>query len=259
MPLTYSGYLKLPKLLDLQEVLSNPPEHDEALFIIIHQTYELWFKLLLHELEKVGRDFSQDDLYGAIATFKRARMVMKILVGQFDILETMTPMSFTHFRNHLDSSAAQSTQFRELEFFLGYKRPELINSLELGDPGVASVQKRLKERSLIDHFYDFLEYRGVKIPAELRQRDRTLAAISDKEVQNGLLSLYETKPEVAILFELMTDFDEGLQEWRYRHVKLVERMIGDKPGTGGSSGVAYLRETLFRPLFADLWAIRHML
>jgi tryptophan 2,3-dioxygenase len=198
-------------------------------------------------------------LYGAIATFKRARMVMKILVGQFDILETMSPMAFALFRGHLDSSAAQSTQFRELEFLLGYKRPELINSLEAGDPGIASVEKRLKERSLIDHFYDFLEYRGVKIPAGLRQRDRTLAATANEEVQNGMVNLYKTQPDVAILFELMTDFDEGLQEWRYRHVKLVERMIGDKPGTGGSSGVTYLRETLFRPVFTDLWGIRKML
>src|SRR5438552_5500437 len=121
-PLTYASYLDLEKLLALQKPRSSPPEHDETLFIIIHQTYELWFKLLLHEFEKIKRDFSAGELYGAIHTFKRCRTIMKTLVGQLDILETMTPMSFTSFRDRLETASGfQSSQFRELEFVLGYK------------------------------------------------------------------------------------------------------------------------------------------
>src|SRR6185295_12119455 len=126
--LIYSTYLKLPDLLQLQQPRSSPPEHDEMLFIIIHQTYELWFKLLLHELEKVKGGFSTNDLYGAIHTIHRCRTIMKTLVGQLDILETMTPMSFTSFRDRLETSSGfQSYQFRELEFVLGYKRPNVLH------------------------------------------------------------------------------------------------------------------------------------
>ncbi len=260
MKLNYANYLKLDKLLDMQEVLSKPPEHDEFLFIVIHQAYELWFKVILFEIEKIKRDFSAGSLFGAVATFKRIRTVMKTLVGQFDILETMTPLSFSQFRERLDTaSGVQSTQFRELEFVLGMKRPELLNSLDPAMPGVAAVRRRLGERSLIDHFYDFLEKRGAKVPPELKSRDAALPAAASEPLQSEILRLYKDSPEDAILFELMTDFDEGLQEWRYRHMKLAERTIGDKRGTAGTPGVGYLRETLFRPVFADLWAIRHKL
>ena len=260
MPLTYWNYLKLDTLLNLQEPKSEPPEHDETLFIVIHQVYELWFKLLLHELDKVKRDFSADDLYGAIATFKRARMVMKTLVGQLDILETMTPMSFESFRDRLENASGfQSAQFREFEFLLGYKRADVLRYLPPNHPRLAEVQERLHGRSLVDHFYDFLEHRGVEIPDPLRSRDLTLMTEPNEQVQDGILGLYKSKPDVAILLELMTDFDEGLQEWRYRHVKVVERTIGSKHGTGGSPGVPFLKESLFRPIFPDLWAIRHRL
>lgn len=131
MPLTYSTYLDIPALLSLQKPRSSPPEHDEMLFIVIHQTYELWFKLLLHELDKIKRDFSAGDLYGAIATWQRCRTIMKTLVGQLDILETMTPMSFTSFRDRLETSSGfQSAQFREIEFLLGYKRPGVVKYLK---------------------------------------------------------------------------------------------------------------------------------
>lgn len=258
--LNYATFLKLGELLDLQEVLSDPPEHDETLFIIIHQTYELWFKLMLFEIEKIKRDFSKNDLFGAIATFKRIRTVMKTLVAQFDILETMTPMSFVHFRDRLDTASGfQSTQFRELEFVLGQKRPEVLKAMDPTLPAVKALESRLKERSLVDYFYDFLEKRGVKIPPEIKSKDVTFPSVPDEKVQEGVLRLYKNNPDVAILFELMMDFDEGQQEWRYRHMKLAERTIGDKRGTGGTPGVAYLRETLFKPIFADLWAIRHKL
>ena len=258
MELNYANYLKLPRLLDLQEPLSKPEEHDEMLFIVIHQVYELWFKLLLHEFEKIGRDLSENELFRAIAGFKRVRTVMKTLVGQLDILETMTPMSFSGFRERLDTASGfQSVQFRELEFVLGQKRAEILNAHASGSPARNALEKRLKERSVIDHFYDFLRHRGVAIPDELATRDVALPTIPNEVIQENIYRLYKEQPDVGILLELMTDFDEGQQEWRYRHVKLTERTIGNKKGTGGSLGVEFLKQTLFKPIFPDLWAVRH--
>lgn len=260
MPLTYADYLKIDTLLSLQQPRSEPPEHDEQLFIVIHQTYELWFKLLLHEFEKIKRDFSAGDLWGAVHTFKRCRTVLKTLVGQIDILETMTPMSFASFRDRLDTASGfQSVQFRELEFALGYKRPDTLRYYQQIPGATERLQRRLQQRSLYDHFYDLLETRGVAVPPDLRERDAAAGTQADERVQAGLLALYKQSPDFAVLLELMTDFDEGLQEWRYRHVKLVERTIGNKRGTGGSPGVEFLKRSLFQPAFPDLWAIRHQL
>lgn len=258
MAVNYSSYLKLDELLSLQRPLSSPPEHDEMLFIIIHQTYELWFKQLLHEVEKIKRDFTGDDLFGAIHTFKRARTVMKTLVGQIDILETMTPMSFTSFRDRLDTASGfQSAQFREMEFVLGYKRADTLKYVPEGGSDRQCLTKRLAEPSVVDHFYDFLEQRGVAIPAALRDKPVEEPTRPDPGIQRALLRLYRDRNELSILFELMCDLDEGFQEWRYRHIKLVERTIGSKQGTGGSPGVAFLKRSLFQPVFPDLWAIRH--
>lgn len=259
MDLTYATYLKLDQLLSLQVPLSSPAEHNELVFIVTHQVYELWFKLLLHELEKVRQDFEQNHLYGAIATFKRGRMILKTMVEQVDILETLTPMSFLSFRARLEhASGFQSAQFRELEFLLGYKRADLVRH-QPSPTDREKLNRRLHERSVVDAFYDFLEQQGAAIPPELRRRDITLPAVADAAVEEEILRLYRTRPDLEILFELMTDFDEGLQEWRYRHIKLVERTIGSKRGTGGSLGVEFLKKGLFHPLFADLWAIRHKL
>lgn len=258
MTLTYAAYLKLDELLALQQPLSRPVEHDEMLFIVIHQVHELWFKLLLHELEQLQRDFRQGDLYDSIATCKRARTIVKTLVGQVDILETLTPLSFNSFRSRLETSSGfQSVQFRELEFLLGYKRAELLKYQE-GDAGAQErLRQRLQAASLVDAFYDFLERNGVAIPAELRSRDVSEPTRPDEILQGGLLHLYKNRRDLQILFELMTDFDEGFQEWRYRHIKLVERTIGSKRGTGGSLGVDFLKRSLFQPVFPDLWGIRH--
>jgi tryptophan 2,3-dioxygenase len=259
-PLTYASYLDLEKLLTLQNPRSTPAEHDEMLFIIIHQTYELWFKQLLHEFEKIKKDFSAGDLFSAIHSFKRARTIMKTLVAQIDILETMTPSSFSSFRDRLDTASGfQSVQFRELEFVLGYKRASTLAHVKADFPGYDRLQQRLAERTVIDHFYDLLATRGAQIPADLKNRDITKPNEPDERVQAEILRLYKSSPEVSILFELMTDFDEGLQEWRYRHIKLVERTIGAKKGTGGSLGVPFLKESLFKPIFPDLWAIRHQM
>jgi tryptophan 2,3-dioxygenase len=258
--LTYTDYLKLDVLLNLQKVKSDPPEHDETLFIIIHQVYELWFKLLLHEMDKIKMNFSKNDLYGALATFKRLRTVMKTLVGQLDILETMTPTSFSGFRDRLEAASGfQSFQFRELEFVLGHKRPEMMEYHRNHSVALAALQRRLSESSVVDCFYRFLEQRGLAVPAELKNRPAHLPTIPSDGLQELLIELYRRNPESTMLLELMTDFDEGFQEWRYRHVKMVERTIGFKQGTGGSSGVDFLRQTLFKPVFADLWAIRDRL
>src|SRR5215212_2234297 len=173
-PLTYANYLDLEKLLTLQNPRSTPAEHDEMLFIVIHQTYELWFKQPLHEFEKIKRDFSTGDLFGAIHSFKRTRTIMKTLVGQIDILETMTPSSFSSFRDRLETASGfQSIQFREVEFVLGYKRESTLKYVKPDFPGADRLQQRLRERTVIDYFYDFLATRGAQIPADLKNRDVT--------------------------------------------------------------------------------------
>ena len=260
MDLTYADYLHVEELLALQHPRSDPPEHDELLFIVVHQAYELWFKLLLHELDKVKEDLAAGRLYPAISTFKRLRTVMKVAVEQVDIVETLTPMSFASFRDRLDkASGFQSSQFRELEFTLGYKRADMLKFHPAGTPAHARLVKRLNEPSVVDAFYLFLQLHGVAIPEALLSRDRTLPTVADETVEDGILRLYKSEPNLEILFELMTDFDEGFQEWRYRHIKLVERTIGSKKGTGGSLGVEFLKLSLFHPVFPDLWAIRHRL
>src|ERR1700726_2656198 len=173
-PLTYATYLDLEKLITMQKPRSTPAEHDEMLFIIIHQTYELWFKELLHEFEKIKRDFSDGDLFGAIHLFKRVRPIMKVLVAQIYILETMTPSSFSSFRDRLETASGfQSIQFREIEFVLGYKRESTLKYVKPDFRGADRLQARLGERTVIDHFYDFLETRRPKIPAQPKNRDLT--------------------------------------------------------------------------------------
>ena len=258
MALTYSGYLRLTELLRLQQPSSTPPEHDEMLFIVIHQVYELWFKLIMHETVKVEREFSANDLYGAITTWKRLRTVLKTLVGQLDILETMTPLSFASFRDRLDTASGfQSFQFREIEFAYGYKRPAVVTAIPEQEGQRATALRWLGERSVVHHFYEFLRLRVARVPEELSRKDVAEPTRPSEALQDELLRIYREQPELVILFELMTDFDEGFQEWRYRHIKLVERTIGAKRGTGGSPGVEFLKQSLWKPLFRDLWAIRH--
>ena len=260
MALTYASYLKVDELLQLQVPKSDPEQHDEMLFITIHQVYELWFKQLLHELGKIAADFDRGDTFGAIATFKRVCTIMKTLVGQLDILETMTPVSFSSFRDRLESSSGfQSVQFREFEYFLGYKRPDMLQYHPEGGSGRAKLEQRLAAPSLPDHFYTYLAHYGADVPEALLKKEPHHPNVPNETVQDHILKLYTTRGEIQILLELMTDFDEGLQEWRYRHVKLVERVIGNKKGSGGSLGVDFLKRSLFLSVFPDLWAIRYRL
>jgi tryptophan 2,3-dioxygenase len=259
MALTYAEYLELEQLLSLQRPRSDPAEHDEMLFIVIHQVYEIWFKLVLHETDKLGRDLRRGELFEAIATLKRIRTIMKTLVAQLDILETMTPLSFASFRARLDTASGfQSSQFREVEFAYGYKRAQLVAE---GSPipDRSALEARLNAPSIMDNLYEFLAGRGVQVPEYLLSRDVALATEASTELQDEILLTYQKQPELVLLFELLLDLDEGFQEWRYRHVKLVERTIGAKHGTGGSAGVEFLKRSLFTPLFPDLWAVRHQM
>jgi tryptophan 2,3-dioxygenase len=255
--LTYGSYLKIPELLSLQRPLSDGPEHDETLFIIIHQVYELWFKQQLHEADHLARLLVRNDQPNASATLKRMLTILKTMVAQIDVLETMTPTSFTSFRSRLsNSSGFQSSQFREFEFLLGHKRAQAVAWQSEGSPERAALERRLHEPSLWHAFLRFLASNGLAIPHELLARDVTLPTESNAAVQQELIRAYGTLPQVRQVCEMLVDLDEGIQEWRYRHVKMVERTIGMKMGTGGSAGVDYLRSTLFKPLFPDLWEIR---
>ena len=228
------------------------------LFIVIHQVYELWFKLLLHEIEKVKRDFRGQRPLRRDRHLQALRTIMKTLVEQVDILETMTPMSFVSFRDRLDTASGfQSVQFRELEFVLGYKRAEVTRRHPPDTDGQRALARPAARRALGGR-------RILRLPRAARRRRsptscdqarrRRCRPQPNEALQEELLRLYQEQPDLEILFELMTDFDEGFQEWRYRHIKLVERTIGTKKGTGGSLGVEFLKQSLFQPLFPDLWA-----
>jgi tryptophan 2,3-dioxygenase len=256
-PVTYSSYLRLDELLDLQSPASGGEEHDEMLFIVIHQIYELWFKQVLWELDLLGRALAENDRPLALGTLKRVLTIFKTLVAQVDILETMTPVSFSTFRHRLDTASGfQSFQFRELEVLLGHRRPGLAERLPEGGAERRRLEARLARPSVYDHFLRFLAANGQPIPPELLDRDPAEPPVEDERVREVLVGIYRSVPELRDVCERLVDLDEGLQEWRYRHVKMVQRTIGMKAGTGGSDGVEYLKNTLFRPLFPDLWTIR---
>lgn len=255
--LTYSRYLQVPALLTLQKPLSDGPEHDETLFIVIHQVYELWFKQLLHELDALERALDAGESAHALATLKRMLTILKTLVQQVDVLETMTPLSFNAFRSRLAASSGfQSAQFRLLEFRLGHKRPRLVEHHADDASAQARLHTALTAPSLWDHFLRYLAISGLPVPAAALARDVTQPLAEDATLHPLLIALYRDDGFAAQVAERLVDLDEGLQEWRYRHVKMVERTLGAKIGTGGSAGADYLRRTLFAPLFPDLWAIR---
>ena len=256
MPVTYSSYLKVDELLGLQHPLSEGPEHDEHLFIVIHQVYELWFKQILHEMNRLQPALEVGDTPQVQAGFKRVLTILKLLVTQVDIIETMTPVSFNSFRTRLEAASGfQSLQFRELEFALGNRAAGMV-SHHADTPGGERLARRLSEPSLYRSFLGFLGSRGYAIPPEVLDRDPSLPPVEDERVRTTLIQIYREDPATREVCERLVDLDEGFQEWRYRHVKMVERTIGTKSGTGGSSGADYLRRTLFRPFFPDLWSIR---
>jgi tryptophan 2,3-dioxygenase len=252
---TYGSYLQVDQLLDLQKPRSD--EHDEVLFIVIHQVYELWFKELLHEVDRVMQLLRDDHGDRAQHTLKRVLTILKVLVAQVDILETMTPLEFLTFRNRLAAASGfQSDQFRQLEFVLGAKSRASIERFGAGTRARIALEARWSAPTLWDAFLHYLKREGYAIPDVQLSRDVTIPVEPSPEIQQALIKVYRTDPRNAELCERLVDLDEGMQEWRYRHVKMVERTIGSKPGTGGSAGAEYLRNTLARPAFPDLWEIR---
>jgi tryptophan 2,3-dioxygenase len=257
--LTYASYLRLDDILNAQSPRSEGPEHDEMLFIVIHQVYELWFKQILHELDYVQQSLRANRSSRALHTFRRILTILKTVVTQIDILETMTPLEFNSFRGFLDTASGfQSAQFRELEFALGYKRAAMVKHFEENPTATARLQDRFTQPTLWDAFLYYLNENGCEIPAAQLTRDVTQPVAASAEVQSALVAAYRKDNDVTRVCERMVDLDEGFQEWRYRHVKMVQRTIGTKQGTGGSAGAEYLSSTL-KPLFPDLWAIRAQL
>ena len=255
MSVTYSSYLRLEELLALQQPLSD--EHDETLFIVIHQVYELWFKQILHELDHLRATLARHETPRALETLKRVLTIFKVAVAQIDVLETMTPLEFLSFRERLESgSGFQSFQFREIEFVLGHKTPAALDRYPTGSAPRARLERRLGESTLWDAFLRYLAAGGHAVPQAQLERDVRAPITPSPEVQELLKQLYRDDPMTVWLCERLVDLDEGLQEWRYRHVKMVQRTIGTRAGTGGSSGAEYLATTLNRPIFPDLWAIR---
>ena len=257
---TYGSYLAVDELLALQRPRSEGPEHDEMLFIVIHQVYELWFKQVLHEVDHVIELLEARDAYRAQHTLKRILTILKVLVAQLDILETMTPLEFQAFRQRLEAASGfQSDQFRQLEFVLGNKSKAAIYRFAGGSRARLALERRFGMPTLWDTFLHYLSREGYAIPAALLTRDVTGRIEPSEELQETLIDLYRTDPKHVEMCERLVDLDEGLQEWRYRHVKMVQRTIGAKIGTGGSAGAQYLATTLMTPIFPDLWEIRSRL
>lgn len=256
MSLTYGKYLMIDELLSLQQRRSD--EHDEMLFITIHQVYELWFKTILHEMDFLLELLEKNNTPRALQTFKRILTILKIMVAQIDVLETMTPLDYLSFRERLESgSGFQSRQFRELEFLLGHKRMRFVEHFPEGSEDRQILEQRYVHPGLWDKFLQYLsQQKSCVVPEEALHRDITQPVEASEAVQKMLIGIYRNNPDVAQVCERLVDLDEGVQEWRYRHVKMVERTIGTKQGTGGSEGVNYLVSTLLKPVFPDLWIIR---
>ena len=236
--LSYDSYLHIPQLLELQQGLTEA--HDELLFIVVHQVYELWFKVLIDELESVRASIETDDLRAARHALARVKVIEDLLVEQVAVLETMAPQDFLTFRSELaPASGFQSVQFREIEFLSGLKDAGYIKALDGEGDARARLQRRLTEPSLHDAFTALIGRHGVTVSDLYRQADR--------------------HPELLELAEALLDHDEGFRIWRLRHVQMVERQIGDKPGTGGSTGVRYLQSTLGKRFFPELWEVRSQL
>jgi tryptophan 2,3-dioxygenase len=253
--LTYTSYLALDEILGAQRPRSD--EHDEILFIVVHQVYELWFKELLHELVHLQRLLEEGLGSQALTTLKRILTILKLVVAQIDVIETLTPVQFLGFRDRLESASGfQSAQFRELEAVLGRRDRSVLRAYDEGGESYRRIEEALGRRSLYDSFMRYLARSGYDVPEEKLGRDVTQPVEESEGVHRAVLRAYRDDGEAALVCERLVDLDEGFQEWRYRHVKMVERTIGSRPGTGGSPGASYLRTTLHQAFFPDLWSVR---
>lgn len=261
--LTYNDYLKVDELLNLQKPESSPPHHDEMLFIIIHQAYELWFKLVLHEMGCAIQYMNEGKVLRAVHFMNRINQVMKLLVQQIHILETMTPAEFLAFRDRLNpASGFQSTQFREVEFVAGLKDERYFAHFKHRPEYIAKLQTRMDAPDLRMSFYELLRKKGFNIPPGAAENEFKSSESERNAVIAALIPMYrnpEAYSDLYMLSESLVEFDEGLALWREHHVRVVERVIGFKRGTGGSSGVEYLRSTTVKKCFPRLWEVRTFL
>lgn len=261
--LTYGQYLKLEQLLSAQAPLSKPAHHDEMLFIIQHQTSELWMKLMIHELQAVVNDVRSDQLDASFKKLARVGQIQRMLFEQWSVLETLTPTEYLEFRDALGrSSGFQSQQYRAIEFLLGNKDEQLLAPHRHDKEGHARLEALLRAPSLYDEFLAFLKRRGHAVPDEVVQRDFTRPYERHPAVVDVFKRIYENPSECWDAYEMaekLIDVEERFQLWRFRHMMTVQRVIGFKPGTGGSSGVAFLKKALDLTFFPELWDVRTVL
>ncbi|HEX8475340.1 MAG TPA: tryptophan 2,3-dioxygenase family protein [Pyrinomonadaceae bacterium] len=259
-PLSYNKYLRVAELIELQACLSDPAHHDELLFITIHQAYELWFKQILHELDAATTALAEDRAPVATRAITRVVEIEKLLVNQIHLLETMTPISFLGFRDELNpASGFQSMQFREIEFASGLKNPKILSNFREDEFAYKRLEARFDAPALGDVFYAYLRRRGLDAPADdhaLTEEQRRTAYGKRTRAVLEVITHFETRHEEFQLAESLIAHDEYFSLWRTHHVKMVERMVGTKRGTGGSEGVAYLRTTLDQKFFPELWEAR---
>lgn len=258
--LTYGGYLHLDRLLSAQHPVSRPEHHDELLFITVHQSTELWFKLVLHELRGVTDRLAADQLQPALKGLARVKHIQRTLTDQWSVLATLTPSEYAEFRGALGSSSGfQSDQYRAVEFLLGNKNAALLE-LYADDPRAhALLTETLTRPSLYDEFLRHLARHGHAVPDALLHRDVTRAHTFTPELVPVFRRIYEHSTEFWEAYETceeLVDLEENFQLWRFRHLKTVERTIGWKRGTGGSSGVQFLRAALEQTFFPELYAVR---
>lgn len=261
--LSYAGYLQLDTLLSAQLPLSDPPQHDEMLFIIQHQTSELWMKLVIHELRAAIVHLRRDDLEPCQKIFARVKQIQKQLTEQWSVLETLTPSDYLRFRHVLGpASGFQSAQYRMIEFLLGNKNAGMIRVFAHDPAAQAELQAVLDAPSLYDEFLRYLARSGQPIPADIVDRDWSQPYVSHAALLPIFEDIYENTDEnwdAYHLCELFVDLEVNFQLWRFRHMKTVERIIGFKRGTGGSSGVSFLKQALELTFFPELFEVRTQL
>jgi len=256
-PLSYNKYLRVPDLINLQDCLSDPAHHDELLFITVHQAYELWFKQILHELDAAITLLDQDRLPAATRAVRRIVEIERLLVNQIHILETMTPISFLGFRDELNpASGFQSMQFREIEFSSGLKDERILQEFAGDSFAHDRLKLRTAQPSLADAFYLALKRRGFDAPIDGNEATRQQNYEKRSRAVLEILTHFEDRYEEFQLSEALLEHDEYFSLWRSHHIKMVERMVGAKRGTGGSEGIGYLRTTLDKKFFPELWEAR---
>ncbi len=257
---TYGDYLQLERLLSAQVPRSQPPHHDEMLFIIQHQTSELWMKLLVHELTAVIRYIQGDDLEPSFKIFSRVGHIQRMLFEQWSVLETLTPNEYLEFRGALgQASGFQSYQYRALEFLLGHKDEQTLRPFRHMAGVHAQLERFLESPSVYDEFLRHLSRKGLPIPADRVERDWRLPYEKSEGVVEVFRRIYENTEKYWDAYEMcekLVDVEERFQLWRYRHMMTVMRVIGFKSGTGGSSGVDFLRKALEQRFFPELWDVR---